>query len=202
MVGVRVYVEGGGDKRGGDLASECRRAFGALFSQFLPTGRKPRIIACGGRNQAYDAFQTAVRQHPQDLVLLLVDSEDAVMGTPWAHLDARDGWRRPHGVSEDHAHLMVRCMEAWFIADREALARYFGSGFKGDRIPKWPDVERVPRERLFEALHDATRECRPGAYDKGRHSFKVLAGLRADAIRQASPHAHRLFTTLARALSP
>ncbi len=47
-----LYVEGGGDKKP-SLASECRRAFSKLFERDDITN-KPRVIACGGRQRAYD----------------------------------------------------------------------------------------------------------------------------------------------------
>jgi hypothetical protein len=70
---VQVYVEGGGPTRSGDLADECRRGFSTLFEK--ATGRRIGITACGGRNQAYDAFATAVRTGRHDLAILVVDSE-------------------------------------------------------------------------------------------------------------------------------
>jgi hypothetical protein len=48
----------------------------------------PRIVACGGRNQAYDRFQTALKNGEH--CFLLVDSEIPVdnkyMNLPWQHL--------------------------------------------------------------------------------------------------------------------
>ena len=37
------------------------------------------------------------------------------------------------GATDEQAHLMVQCMEAWFLADRETLAAVFGRGLKAFR---------------------------------------------------------------------
>ena len=52
-----LYVEGGGD-RNPSLASECRRAFSKLFEK-AGIQRRPKVVACGGRQSAYDRFCTA-----------------------------------------------------------------------------------------------------------------------------------------------
>lgn len=199
MVAIRVYVEGGGDKRGGDLACECRRGFSELFAQILPRGRMPRIVACGGRTQTFDAYRAALQQHTDDLNILLVDSEDPVVGNAWEHLVHREGWHQPEGAGHDHAHLMVQCMEAWLVADRENLARFFGPNFHAARIPHWPDLEAVTCGKLLQAMKSASQGCHRGSYDKGRHSFKILATVNAQRVQRASPHAARLFATLAQA---
>jgi Domain of unknown function (DUF4276) len=187
---VQVYVEGGGPTRGGDLAGECRRGFGTLFEK--ATGRRVGITACGGRNQAYDAFATAVRQRKYDLAILLVDSEDLVTEREaWAHLARRDGW----APLEAPAHLMVVCMEAWLLADRQALRDHFGSTFDPARIPKWPKLWEVDKETLYRALRDATKDRKKGGpYDKGRDSFTILA--RVDPQKLACPRAKALFDAL------
>ena len=113
-------------------------------------------------------------------VVLLVDSEGPTsegLGV-WSHLKDRDKWNPPEGVFDDNAHLMVQCMEAWFLADRETLAGFFGTGFQSSALPGRTDVENVSKKRLFDALQNATRKCRPkGRYDKGRHSFELLGQL-------------------------
>ncbi len=187
---VHVYVEGGGPARGGDLASECRRGFSALFER--ATGRRVGITACGSRNQAYDAFATAVRQRRYDLAILLVDSEETVRATEaWKHLEHRDKWTRVDAP----AHLMVVCMEAWLLADPEALRAHFGNAFEAGKIPKWPKLWEVTKDALYVALRDATKGGPRGPYDKGRDSFKILA--RVDPKRlEACAHARSLFDEL------
>ena len=159
----------------------------------------PRIVACGSRQNAYDDFSTALKKAGNDeFIVLLVDSEAAVseLGKPWWHLKDQDNWNMPAKATDDNAHLMVWCMEAWLIADRETLADFFGGGFKDKALPTCPNVERIPKEEIYTALENATRNCRKGQYGKGRHSFDVLARIDPDKVRKASPWAERLIETL------
>jgi Domain of unknown function (DUF4276) len=191
---VHVYVEGGGPTRSGDLADECRKGFSTLFAK--ATGRRIGITACDGRNQAYDAFATAVRQRKYDLAILLVDSEEVVRAKdPWTHLHLRDKKWEP---LEAPAHLMVVCMEAWLLADHEALRAHFGNAFDAGKIPKWPKLWEVNKDALYGALKEATKErTKGGPYDKGRDSFKILA--RVDPAKlEACAHAKALFDELKR----
>lgn len=160
----------------------------------------PAVVACGSRNDAYDSFCTAVRRAgPDDFPLLLVDSEAAVRHGPWEHLKGRDHWDRPQGSEEDQAHLMVQCMEAWFLADRGHLAKFFGQGFAEDALPDHPAVEQISKTTVFRALKMATRNSRTkGEYGKGDHSFEILVGLDPNKVRAAAPHAERLLLTLAK----
>ena len=88
-------------------------------------------------------------------------------------------------------------MEAWFLADRAALARYFGDGFSESSLPRRAEVEEVSKQDLERGLNDATRNSRSkGAYRKGRDSFAILAELNPHMIANASPHAKRFLETL------
>lgn len=69
---IHIYVEGGGDQR--ETLAACRAGFSELFKKVAPV-RKPKIIACGGRRQAYDKFCTALGQSGGNVCILLVDSE-------------------------------------------------------------------------------------------------------------------------------
>lgn len=194
---VRIYVEGGGQTSA--LKSECRRGFSQFFSKILPPGKQPKIIACGSRNEALKDFTIALLQYPQEHVLLLVDAEAPVDPERiiWGHLKKRDRWEPPAGATEDNTHLMVQCMESWFLADPEALAGYFGQGFQASVLPKNPDIEAVAKQDVLRALEAATRQTKTkGTYSKGKHSFAVLALIDASKVRRSSPHAERLATVL------
>ena len=196
---VKVYVEGGGDRKGG-LGARCREGFRTFFDKAGLTGRMPRIVACGGRQQTYDDFCSALANATDDkFIVLLVDSEDPVAegAGPWAHLKNRDNWDRPAGAADDNAHLMAQCMEAWFFADKDSLAKYFGAGFNRKALSARPDIENIPKADLKKNLKAATRRCEPkGEYDKGGHSFAVLAALDPAKVTAASPHAEQLVKTL------
>ncbi len=194
---IKIYVEGGGDTR--DLKSRCRRGFSEFFRKAGLEDRMPRIIASGGRQQAFDDFCTALEQSgAADFIVLLVDSEAPVADgiAPWTHLQNQDGWDRPSAAGDDNAHLMVQCMEAWLIADRERLAAFFAEGFSAKSLPARTAVENIPKPDLYAALKNATRTCRKGRYGKGRHSFDILAQVDPAKVLTASPFARRLVATL------
>lgn len=56
---------------------------------------------------------------------------------PQKHLGERSGdrWDKPKGARETDCHLMVQVMESWFLADREALSRFFGEGSHDNVLP-------------------------------------------------------------------
>ena len=141
----------------------------------------------------------------EEISLLLVDSEDPVKAqrdTTWQHLRSRDCWKRPNNAQDDQAHLMVQCMESWFLADVSALENYFGSGFRSKSIPKRNDIENIPKRDVFDQLNSASSDSRKGAYDKGNHSFDLLARIDPTQVTQSSPFAKRLVDTLRDHLIP
>ena len=97
---------------------------------------------------------------------------------------------------DENAHLMVQFMEAWFLADRDALASYFGNGFNENPLPRQVEVEHVSKLDIERGLNTATGQCKRGRYHKGRHSFAILAELNPRKVTDASPHAKRLIDTL------
>ena len=200
MVSIRVYVEGGGDTQ--TVRTKCREGFSKFFQESGLEGRMPRVVACGTRHDAYDRFCTALEQaRPNDFPILLVDSEApiAVGTSPWEHLKNREGdnWDRPRAAADEHAHLMVQCMEAWFLADQESLTRFFGQGFSAGALPSRTDIENISKDDLYRGLADATRLCpTKGEYRKGKQSFEILALISPQMVCQASPFANRLVQTL------
>ncbi len=198
---VKIYVEGGGDHNK-ELQTKCRRGFAEFFRKSGLEGRLPRVVACGGRRRAFESFRASYESHQEDeLPILLVDSEDPVVVEPWDHVRLRpgDGWQRPHGASPDQIHLMVQAMEAWFHADKDKLAEYYGRDFRVTALSQGVDIENIPKPRLFAGLQNATRDCQKGEYSKGEHSFELLAQIDPVRVRASSPvHAERLLVVLDR----
>ena len=156
----------------------------------------PRIVACGGRNDAYDSFKTAHAQG-RGAAMLLVDAEGPVTAVrPWEHLKARDNWEPPSGATDDQCHLMVQVMESWFLADADALGLYYGQGFRGQALPHNASVEDVPKQDVLDGLQRATRGVSKGSYSKGKHGFEILATLDPTKVKNASPYADRLIRAL------
>jgi hypothetical protein len=173
-VTVRVYVEGGGDNKA--LQTECRRGFSEFVKNTGLDNRMPKVIACGGRQQAFKDFRTAHTNAEQEsFPILLVDSEAAVTGTdPWQHVKSRpgDGWGRPKGASSDQFHFMVQTMEAWLYADKKTLGKFYGNAFRANALSARLDIDNIPKTDLFDGLERATRDCQKGEYSKGDNSFR------------------------------
>ena len=91
---------------------------------------------------------------------------------------------------------MVQCMEAWFLADVECLAEYFGEGFNRNALPQRREIEEIGKRDLLVGLARATRRSEKGKYGKGRHSFDILVRLDPDRVLAVSPHAECLIDTL------
>jgi Domain of unknown function (DUF4276) len=179
------------------LRTACRRGFSEFLKKAGLSGRMPRIIACGRRENAFDSFRTAMRSPRQGAPLLLVDAEGAVEPPGgWEHLSARDGWSRPRDASDDMCHFMVQCMEAWFLADRSALAAFFGHGFQPGALPGNLQLEEISKRDVLAGLEQASRNAPRGPYHKARHGFVILAKIDPSAVERSAPHAARLLAKL------
>lgn len=191
---MTVYVEGGGNRR--EQQSNLRRAFTRFIKNAGLEARMPKVVACGGRDQTYKDFRNS-HKTGTTTALLLVDSEGPVaVQSPWQHLKNRDRWECPSEATDDQCHLMVQVMESWFLADREALAVYYGTDFRPNAIPQWQDIERVPKSDVYDRLNQATHSTRKGRYNKGRHSFDILQRIDPKKVVDASPFAKRFINTL------
>lgn len=200
---VTLYVEGGGHKA---LDSQLRAAFRKLSARAGAEVRSIKVVAGGSREATFDKFKRARSQGTT--AFLLVDSEGPVPAayqqganeawTPWRYLReaSSDGWVSPANASETECHLMVQCMESWFLACPETLREYFGQDFNARALPGSPtNTEDVAKDQVLQGLKQATRQCRK-RYDKGRDSFKILERLDPRAIRAGSGWADRLFKML------
>ena len=193
----RLYVEGGGDSKA--LRTECRRGFSEFLRKAGLEGRMPRIVASGSRGNAYDSFRTAVSATSSNSgsPMLLVDAEGPVTSAgPWDHLHERDCWVRPQGAGDEQCHLMVQCMESWFLADRLSLAGYFGNGFRESALPGNPAVEAIPKADVLDGIDQAARNTSKGGYSKGEHSFRLLAKVDPSRVTTVSPWASRFVAAL------
>jgi hypothetical protein len=91
---------------------------------------------------------------------------------------------------------MVCTVEAWLIADPDALAEYYGKGFRRGALPKHDDIEAVPKEQLYQSLDRATAETQKGKYKKIQHCADLLGRLNPDRVRRRASHCDLLFKTL------
>jgi len=99
---------------------------------------------------------------------------------------------------------MVQTMEAWFHADKESMAKYFGEGFRAKALRQYLNVEEIPNDDLRAGLSAATRETEKGDYyrNKTTHGPKLLSLIDPELVKNASPNCNRLFAALTVRLSP
>ncbi|NET59902.1 MAG: DUF4276 family protein [Symploca sp. SIO2E6] len=190
---IRIYIEGD---------PELRQGFRTFLQPLYDLAQNKKIKIeppklCGSRNAAYKAFKVALKTYPDAFIVLLVDSEGPVdkKQTPWQYLNSRDGWDSL-GTDDQHCHLMVQTMEAWFLADINALRQYYGQKLQESAVPKNPNIEEIDKVRLESSLEAATRHTSKGQYHKTRHASKLLELLKVDKVRKASRYCDRFFITL------
>jgi hypothetical protein len=181
LTDYKIYVEGGGHK---DLDAKLREGFRKLIDRCGVTNR-PRIVAAGGRQQAFESFKNEHVNGKTRHVAMLIDSEDPVedVESPWAHLAKRpdDEWEKPAGATDDQVLFMTTCMETWLIADHAALQRVYAkdnpSHLKTKGLPVVNgDLESRDRKIVFADLQKATGACKK-QYEKDERSFETLGEL-------------------------
>lgn len=196
---VRIYVEGGGNRN--DTKTLIRQGFSEFFRDLVSIARERRIdwriIACGSRENTFRAFEIALKANSNAFNVLLVDAEKAVSQPPWQHLAQYDHWIRPDDATDEQCHLMVQCMEAWFVADSAALRDYYGQGFRQNALPRTRNIEAIDKVQLTTQLARATKNSeKKGEYHKIRHGTELLARINSAVVRAASMHCERLFAIL------
>lgn len=187
-----IFVEGGGNSE--ITLRSCRKGFVEYFSKIIDTRRKRlKVIACGGRDRAFDDFIAAIENCKLgDRCILLVDAEAPVTAVDAIeHLKERDHWTFPDDLNGHRVYLMAQAMEAWFLADREAMSAFYDGGFRPGSLPGRPDrIEDVFKADLEPRLKQATRDTRTkGEYHKTRHGFELLGLIDPNKVEKASAQA-------------
>ena len=156
-----------------------------------------KTVCCGPRNEAFKRFRKAIEDGYDDVVVLLVDAETPMTGSPRDHLQNRDRWEL--GFADDDAvHLMVQTMETWLVADPDALGRYYGQGFSAGALPRRTNLEEEPKASVEDSLDRATAGTQKGCYHKIRHASDLLQRIDPETVKTRCRHCERLFIELGR----
>ena len=158
----------------------------------------PRLVACGGRDSAFEKFKIGHASASEgDFVALLIDSEDPAVDIEktWQHVSKRDGWQKPPGAEDSQVLFMTTCMETWIMADPQTLEQHFGQNLQKSALLPGMGLEQRDRKEVLKALEHATRNC-PAPYTKGPKSFEVLGKLTLDALQEYLPSFRRALRIL------
>lgn len=181
-----LYLEGSASSKEAQI--RCREGFRKLLEKMGLRGRMPRLVACGGRGDAWSDFRIALTERSGEFLALLIDSEGPVdnVEAPWQHLAKQDGWQRPANVQDEQVLLMTTCMETWIVADRPALKKFFGQHLQEKALPPLTRLEEKRPDEIQDALGHATRQC-ASPYAKGKRSFEILAQVEPTTLEKHLP---------------
>ena len=206
VTAIQIYYEGD-DALG--------RGFRKFFASILRAARQRRIsfrlVNGGSTESTVSDFLTAVRTNEGDantLDILLVDS-DGPADSNDPHYDRfrqalqnTSHWQRERRgvtVQPNQFYWMVQAMEAWLLADRAALRRYYGQRLREGGIPgSESTVESIGDPVL--ALETATRDTQKRRYHKTQHAPELLESVDVVKVRDNAPACDRLFTALQRVI--
>lgn len=187
MSGIAIYVEGGGDNV--HQKAELRAGLDALLRAQKDAARvrklRWKLVPCGTRGAAYEAFAYALAMEPSAINILLVDSEEGITAETGdkqrdaelrvTHLTMRDGWDLT-GANPERIHLMVQCMEAWIVADADAFTEFYGQYVSRNSLPMRQNLEEEAKTDIYDKLDRATSDRRitKGKYGKITHASQLL----------------------------
>lgn len=187
-----IYIEGGASGPNPDgssskyLTTRCQQAFHKLLDAMEFKGRKPRLVACGGRGRVYDRFCTDHRAG-DGYIAMWIDSEEPMgnVESAWDHLGkvtTVSAWKKPEGAVDDQVLFMTTCMETWIVADRVALREHYKHQLNENPLPQVTGLEDKWRHDVQDRLVLASKDC-PNGYAKGKRSFAILEKLNPAVLR-------------------
>jgi len=200
---VRLYIEGDKKEKGKGGFISLRQGFNEFFNKWADEENlkiKFDNNILGSRGDAVNIFLKIGKFHPNDLVLLLIDTEREKDKDKSAKLFLQEDFPNSDftNIKDSQCHFMVQAMESWFIADKEKLAACYDNNFKEKALPQQKEVEKISKTEAIEKLKKATRNTKngKGEYGKGKDSGKILGKIRPHKVITAAPHCERLFKTI------
>jgi hypothetical protein len=180
---IRIYFEGDRSLKAGfdGFFGEIKQRAGAVQWKVL-------VVATGGQPER--DFAIAMRTHSASWNILLRDSEGPLDRNQSLSLCAKQGWPP---LQADSIFWMVETMESWFHADKDALEKYYKTGFRKEELSANPNVEEIPKQDLLDGLKAATKDITKGKYHKTKHAPALLQSIRPAVVRRAAPNCERFF---------
>ena len=183
-----------------------RHGFHKLFEPHKERARRRRtrfnLIAGGSRAEVVKDFLRSCRWQPSNVNVLLIDSEGPVSDTASAirSLRTQSYWDGSVACDDDQINLMVQAMEAWFIADPQALIGHFGHDFNVKVLPSPQNAESVAPGDLTAAIREGLRNSgrRRRGYDKVADGVRLLQLIDDARVSQHCRHFKRLVDHLTR----
>lgn len=197
---VRVYIEGGAEGKIAD--SDFRRSWKKFLNELHEIAmansyHSLEVVRGKGRGNAFRRFKKHELEYPDDLCVLLVDSEGPVASGQkvWDVVAQRpdDRWEKPDWARESHLYLIVQFVETWLLTDQEALRTFFKIDFKANQLPE-TDLEQRSKDEIDRALKAVTRELGKRAYHHGQAN-EIIKFVRPERVKTLS-HGRRLFISL------
>ncbi|HJT66720.1 MAG TPA: DUF4276 family protein [Pyrinomonadaceae bacterium] len=194
-----MYIEGGATgKTAAD--SDFRRGWKKFLSELRELAQEHgyhslEIVRGKGRSNAFNLFVKRKAFRPNDLVVLVVDSEIAVATNTsvWEVVRNSDKWQKPVWATDSHLYLMVHVVETWLLTDQEALKQFFKRGLNLKALPT-SNLEDRSKTEIERALKQATKDTQKGSYTHGQ-AHEIIELVNPDNVKTLT-HGKRLFTTL------
>jgi hypothetical protein len=168
---IRLYFEGD---------PELASGFAGFFGKIKERAERKRIRfrPVSTRGKPESGFRKGRKSHPDAWNILLRDSEGPIDPT----------------LRDDSVYWMVQLMEAWFLADPDALAQYYGEGFNRNALSKNPNVEEILKRDVESSLKQAIKDTTKRRYHKTKHAPALLELIDPEKVRNAAPNCELLFS--------